>query len=465
MKKVLSIFLAVIALTLVLMLSACDTHEHSYVTVVTVPTCTEQGYTTYTCECGDGYVDNYIEPLGHNIISHDAKSPTCTKNGWNAYDTCEKCNYSNYTEINKKGHSPGEWIIDEEATYTENGSKHKDCLECGALLETSIVPMLTHSYVSVVTPPTCTKKGYTTHTCTECGDRYIDDYVDQLGEEHTPGDWIVDIDATKTEDGKCHTFCTVCGELMSDVIYATGSIGIKYILNDDGVSYYVAGIGSCTDTELVIPRMHNRLPVTRIADKAFYSCKGILTAVIGHSVTSIGNYAFYNCDSLTSIVISDSVTSIGDYAFYRCKSLTSVEIPDSVTSIGYAAFIYCYALTSVSIGNSVTSISDFTFKECSNLRSIIIPDSVTGIGYGAFSCCYSLVSITIPDSVTYILQHAFENCGSLTRIVIPDSVSYIGGNVFCYVTTIYCEATSKPSNWDEHWNLSKSPVVWGYTGK
>lgn len=442
MKKFVSLLLVSMFLICASLLASCDIHSHSYRETITDPTCTEQGYTTYTCECGDGYVDNYIDPLGHNIISHDAKAPTCTKNGWNVYDTCEKCDYSNYIEINQKGHSPSEWIIDEEATYTENGLKHKDCLECGDLLETSIVPMLTHSYVSVVTAPTCTKKGYTTHTCTECGDIYIDDYVDQLGEYHTPGDWIVDVDATKTEDGKCHTTCTVCGELMNDIIYATGSIGIKYLLNDDGVSYYVAGIGSCTDAELVIPQMHNKLPVTRIADKAFKECR-----------------------SITSVTIGNSVTSIGDEAFYRCLSLASVEIPDSVTSIGVGAFIYCYALTSVSIGNSVTSIANSTFQECSNLRSIIIPDSVTWIGRSAFLRCYSLVSITIPDSVTSIGQHAFDNCGSLTSIVIPDSVAYIGSGVCSSVTTIYCEATSKPSNWHEHWNVSNAPVVWGYTGK
>ncbi len=40
-------------------------HMHKYNEVITGPTCTEQGYTTYTCECGDTYIDNYVDATGH----------------------------------------------------------------------------------------------------------------------------------------------------------------------------------------------------------------------------------------------------------------------------------------------------------------------------------------------------------------------------------------------------------------
>ena len=48
-------------------------HEHSYTAVVTAPTCTEGGYTTYTCECGDSYVADETAALGHNY-----ENGTCT---------------------------------------------------------------------------------------------------------------------------------------------------------------------------------------------------------------------------------------------------------------------------------------------------------------------------------------------------------------------------------------------------
>ena len=291
------------------------------------------------------------------------------------------------------------------------------------------------------------------------------------------------------------------------------SEGLEFTLKNDGNSYSVTGIGTCTDTELVIPSTYNGLLVTSIdeyafnycpsltsvvipdsvtsIDKgAFYYCTSLTSIVIPNSVTSISEYAFYYCTSLTSIVIPNSVTSIGEMAFCdcalltsvvipnsvtiidngafaNCYSLTSVVIPDSVTSIGDWAFSDCYSLTSVVIPNSVTSISYFAFGNCSSLTNIVIPDSVTSIGEDAFVSCASLTSIVIPDSVTSIGNSAFEWCVSLTSVVIPDSVTSIGYGAFgsCHSLTIYCEAESKPNGWNNDWNPDNRPVVWGYKGK
>ena len=43
-----------------------EQHVHNYTAKVTPPTCTERGYTTHTCTCGDSYVDAYTNALGHN---------------------------------------------------------------------------------------------------------------------------------------------------------------------------------------------------------------------------------------------------------------------------------------------------------------------------------------------------------------------------------------------------------------
>lgn len=41
---------------------------HSYNSVVTAPTCTQNGYTTHTCSvCGESYTDTPVNPLGHNF--------------------------------------------------------------------------------------------------------------------------------------------------------------------------------------------------------------------------------------------------------------------------------------------------------------------------------------------------------------------------------------------------------------
>ena len=67
-------------------------HTHSYKDVVTAPTCTEKGYTTHTCSCGDSYVDTYTDALGHAWDGGTVtKEPTATETGIRTY-ACTRCN-------------------------------------------------------------------------------------------------------------------------------------------------------------------------------------------------------------------------------------------------------------------------------------------------------------------------------------------------------------------------------------
>jgi hypothetical protein len=238
--------------------------------------------------------------------------------------------------------------------------------------------------------------------------------------------------------------------------------------------------------------------VTSIGGKAFSYCTGLTSVTIGNSVASIGGYAFKGCAALTSVTIPASVTSIGDYAFFGCAGLASIivdsanlnyqsidgvlyskdgetliaypagksgsayAIPDSVTSIGYDAFSGCTGLTSIAIPDSVTSIGYDAFSGCTGLTSIAIPDSVTSIGEAAFYRCTALSSIVIPDSVTSIGVYAFFGCTGLTSVTIPNSVMRIGVCAFkdCTGCAIYCEATSKPSNWSDFWNYRGGIAYW-----
>ena len=67
-------------------------HEHSYEAVVTAPTCTERGFTTYTCACGDSYVSDYVDALGHTAaaaVREKEVAATCTEDG--SYDSVVYC--------------------------------------------------------------------------------------------------------------------------------------------------------------------------------------------------------------------------------------------------------------------------------------------------------------------------------------------------------------------------------------
>ncbi len=199
---------------------------------------------------------------------------------------------------------------------------------------------------------------------------------------------------------------------------ATPTEGLKYTLSGDKTHYIVSGIGTATDTDIVIPATYNNLPVKEI-----------------------GSSAFYNCNSLTSVRIPDSVTTIGYGAFSSCDSLTSITIGDSVTSIGDAAFGGCSSLTSITIGDSVTTIGIYAFDGCSSLTSVIIPDSVTSIGGSAFYGCDSLISVTIPDSVTSIGELAFNDCSKLTSVTFENPNGWTATNYNYSTTTKKLSAT------------------------
>ena len=72
-----------------------------------------------------------------------------------------------------------------------------------------------HSYTAVVTPPTCTEKGYTTHTCA-CGHSYVDTYTDALGHAWDSGK--VTKQPTETETGVKTYTCTRCGATKTETI-------------------------------------------------------------------------------------------------------------------------------------------------------------------------------------------------------------------------------------------------------
>ena len=99
-----------------------------------------------------------------------------------------------------------------------------------------------HSYTAVVTPPTCTEKGYTTHTCA-CGDSYVDTYTDALGHAWDSG--TVTKQPTATETGVRTYTCTRCSATKTETIPATGSVDVTQMFTDVTKNWAYPGIQYC----------------------------------------------------------------------------------------------------------------------------------------------------------------------------------------------------------------------------
>ena len=158
------------------------------------PTCTEIGWDAYeTCSRCDYTTRKELPALNHALEQHAAKAPTCTEPGWDAYETCSRCDHTTYTEL----------------------------------------PALNHDYQAVTVAPTCETDGYTVFTCSRCKDSYTADPTGKLG--HQFGAWSPNgtgsqsadclrdgcahtgsTDCRKftfrTAEGETLTFCPVCGQ-------------------------------------------------------------------------------------------------------------------------------------------------------------------------------------------------------------------------------------------------------------
>ncbi len=165
--------------------------EHLYNADVTDPTCKDKGFTTYTCECGDSYVADYVKENGHSFTNYisDGKA-TCVTDG----SLIAKCDNCDKTDIKpeKGGHNfSTDFTIDLDPTCTSEGQKSRRCLNCTEKTDVTVIGKLAHTYSEAVTIPTCTTQGYTTYIC-YCGDTYKSNYVDKLDHKDDNGDYKCD---------------------------------------------------------------------------------------------------------------------------------------------------------------------------------------------------------------------------------------------------------------------------------
>ena len=311
MKKPFLIKLLCIVISIaVCILPGCKKiHQHTYIPTVTHATCEDQGFTTFTCECGVYYVSNYVDELPHTF---------------NAESTCSTCGIYNY-----------------ELAFAHEGNVITGLTEHGKTLSHLEVPRTIDgeqiSYIgenafafsnnieSIVLPRTLTFVGLNAfRNCVNMKSIFIPSTMIVISNyafkdcsaltiyyenETWPNGWGQHWNYSNCPVQKGYKYTTING-----VIY-----GIK-----NGIAEVVKQPISTSSATVL--------------ESITYKGKD-------YAVTKLANYAFYKCNALESIVIPSRITNIGLSAFEGCYNLETIVIPSSVATIEENAFKGCVTLT------------------------------------------------------------------------------------------------------------------------
>ena len=392
-------------------------HTHDYKITVIEPTCSEDGYTRYLCICTDEYKLDVKPKLGHIKVIDEFVEATCTQSGLTEGSHCERC-----SEV---------FIAQEEIEQLDHNFETKKC---------------------------------------SCGLHILNAAVEAY-------------DLSVNNDG------SIKGYLVEI------NTGKKiYIFGNGEIKNYNLGKSVFADKE-DITEIYISKGITSIGEFVFYACDSHVKQLeIPSTVKHIKKYAFTFLD-IDELILNEGLQNIENDAFYS-SNIKELNLPNSLEYIGDGAFTLCEIKT-LSIPANVSHIGEGIIEHtkvvsievsAKNKKFIVqgntlinteTKEIVAGCAYSDISkatkanCIgvnafagQELVNLIIPRNIKKIGEFAFSGCTKLEKVVIPSSVMEISRNAFylCKNATIYCEAPSKPTDWNKAWVEDSVPVIWGYTG-
>ena len=273
-----------------------------------------------------------------------------------------------------------------EATCTEPGyTGDVYCTVCGEkIADGEAIPALGHDYEAVVTAPTCTEQGYTTHTCTRCEDAYVDSYVDALG--HAWDDGVVTQPATCTEDGIMTFTCTRdASHTRTEVIAAAGH-----------------------DYEAVVTA-----PTCTEQGFTTYTCKNCGDTYVAEYVDALGH-------DYEAVVTAPTCTDAG-FTTYTCERCGDSYVGDQVDALGhdFGAWTVTKAATCTEAGTETRTCSRCDEAETRpvdalghDYEAVVTAPTCTDQGYTTYTC--SRCGDSYKDNYVDALGHSWDE-GIVTK--------------------------------------------------
>ena len=274
------------------------------------------------------------------------------------------------------------------------------CSICGDSYVADTVSALGHSYNSVVTAPTCDATGYTTYTCSVCDDSYVADTVSALGHSYSSVVTAPTCDAT----GYTTYTCSVCGDFyVSDVVSALGHNYNAVVTDptDDKNGYTTYTCTTCGDHYVVEDTTHAHsyssvvtAPTCESKGYTTYTCTTCGESYVANEVTALGH-------SYKSVVTSPTCESAG-YTTYTCAICNDSYVGNTVSATGHSYKSVITAPTCTAAGYTT-----YTCAVCSDsytgnaveptghsYKSVIIAPTCTAAGYTTYTCAVCSDSYT-----------------------------------------------------------------------
>ncbi len=419
----------------------CDGVNHyTVIDAAVAPTCTETGLSEGThCDvCKTVIVaQKNVDALGHDITEHDSRTPTCEEVGWNAYETCSRCSYSTYAEINELGHDIKKYEA-KSATCTEIGWEvYEACSRCNYSTYVEI-GALTHDISEYAAQdPTCEAIGWEAYeACSRCD---YSTYAEIDALTHDISEYAAQAPTCEAIGWEVYEVCSRCD-------YST-YVEIEALTHD--ISEYAAKDPTCAAIGWEAYEACSRCDYSTLVEIPMLEHTTISHEAKEPTCTEVGWNTYETCsecDYSTYVEIkalghdkvkhdSQKVTciNIGWKAYEtcsRCSYSTYVEIPIDDDAHDFDRENTCTLCHKYLDDGVVFTLSDdeayYTVTDYTgDAERVVIPSQykgvdVTSIGGSAFADCTTVKTIVITENITSIGENAFSGCSSL------DSLKYTG---------------------------------------
>lgn len=199
---------------------------------------------------------------------------------------------------------------------------------------------------------------------------------------------------------------SACGESASE--------GLEFKSNGDGTCTWI-GLGSCTDTEIVVPEENNEETVVAVAEEVLNRKEGITKVTLPNSVKELEDNALAYNNDLVEIDFGSGLEIIGKSAIANCNNLAKINLPNSLKSIGRSAFSGDSSLAEIIIPEGVETVEDYAFWGTTSVKKISIPSTMNEFSTFVF-CTESLEELEIKADMKYFALDLNIDAGGNTQI-------------------------------------------------